>query len=292
MFLPFGPVHSITMPMADVKGKEKSEEGEAEEKNPVDAKPRNKGFAFVWMVSKKDAENAMEGCNGKPIRAGLAEELVSGKQKKKKQLRLEKKAKAAQGTVKTDEGAEGGDDKMDVDEEAESKKVVERVIAVDWALSKEKWKEELAKMEEGSDKDSEDGSYSESESEESDDEGLGVHDGDSDDETTSSRDGLSDDERDSDDEEPTKPSLPEPEAGTTLFVRNLPYIATEEELRLLCVSGLSLCLSLPYSSFQVPSIWTPSLRSHHHGPGYRSLKRNWLRLLLEQGRRRQGHRAK
>jgi nucleolar protein 4 len=57
---------------------------------------RNKGFAFVWMLSKKDAEKALEGCNGKAIRAGLAEELVSAKQKKKKQLRLEKKMKGAQ----------------------------------------------------------------------------------------------------------------------------------------------------------------------------------------------------
>ena len=34
-------------------------------------------------------------------------------------------------------------------------------------------------------------------------------------------------------EEKKRPSLPLPEAGTTLFIRNLPFLATEDELRTL-----------------------------------------------------------
>ena len=127
-------------------------------------------------------------------------------------------------------------DRGEEKEEAGEEDKDERVIAVDWALSKEKWKEEMAKMEEqpaGSDVEmDEPSSDSESESE-SEDEGLGVHEDDSDDESTSSHDGDEEYDRDTDEEEPTKPQLPPPEAGTTLFVRNVPYIATEDELRTL-----------------------------------------------------------
>ncbi|KAJ2914719.1 hypothetical protein MD484_g5700, partial [Candolleomyces efflorescens] len=233
MFLPYGPVHSITMPLAEVK--------DAEEGEKVESQKRNKGFAFVWMLSKKDAERALEGCNGKAIRAGLAEELVSAKQKKKKQLRLEKKMKGVQkeGAAAPDVDTAGeaeadGDEEM---AEAGEDDKDERTIAVDWALSKEKWKEEMAKVEEkpaGSDVEMDESSSDSEDEADSEDEGLGVHgDDDSDDESTSSRDGDEDFDRDTDDEEPTKPQLPAPEAGTTLFVRNVPYIATEDELRTL-----------------------------------------------------------
>ncbi|RXW13556.1 hypothetical protein EST38_g12294 [Candolleomyces aberdarensis] len=128
---------------------------------------------------------------------------------------------------------EGGEEKEETGEDDKD----ERVIAVNWALSKEKWKEEMAKMEEqpvGSDVEmDEPSSDSEGESD-SGDKGLGVHEDDnSDDESASSRDGDEDYDRDTDEEEPTKPQLPPPEAGTTLFVRNVPYIATEDELRTL-----------------------------------------------------------
>ncbi|KAJ2923487.1 hypothetical protein H1R20_g13605, partial [Candolleomyces eurysporus] len=233
MFLPYGPVHSITMPLTEAK--------EAEEREEESSRRRNKGFAFVWMLSKKDAERALEGCNAKAIRAGLAEELVSAKQKKKKQLRLEKRMKgvkkegAAAPDVESDADAEaeGGEEKKEVGEDDQD----ERVIAVDWALSKEKWKEEMAKMEEqpaGSDVEMEEPSSDSGGESDSGDEGLGVHeDDDSGDESTSSRDGNEGYDRDTDEEEPTKPQLPPPEAGTTLFVRNVPYIATEDELRTL-----------------------------------------------------------
>ncbi|KAJ9476650.1 Nucleolar protein 4 [Pseudozyma hubeiensis] len=74
----------------------------------------------------------------------------------------------------------------------------ERAVAVDWALSKKDYE---AKADE-------------SESEE-------------DAEDADGQDAASDDEDDASE----RPQLPAPEEGTTLFVRNLPYQATEEELR-------------------------------------------------------------
>ncbi|KAF5390917.1 hypothetical protein D9757_004059 [Collybiopsis confluens] len=61
--------------------------------------------------------------------------------------------------------------------------------------------------------------------------GIGVHDGDES-ESDSENSGLDEEEHDSD-ATPVKPELPTPDAGTTLFVRNVPFTATEDELRTL-----------------------------------------------------------
>uniref|UniRef100_A0A8H8CJ26 RRM domain-containing protein n=1 Tax=Psilocybe cubensis TaxID=181762 RepID=A0A8H8CJ26_PSICU len=242
IFLPYGPIYSIHIPLDD-KGnkKDKDREPDVPESSTAAAyaaakKPRTKGFAFVWMLSKKDAERAMEGCNGMVMRAGTAEALVSEKQKKKKLLRLEKKAaaRAAGKEVKAENEGENEDEDMDKPK-ADDKRATERVIAVDWALSKEKWKEEKAKMDEDIEMRSASGSGSSdsgssAESDEESDGGLGVHDG----SESDSDDSESDVSRDeSDEEEPVKPQLPAPEAGTTLFIRNIPFNATEDELRTL-----------------------------------------------------------
>ena len=72
---------------------------------------------------------------------------------------------------------------------------------------------------------------------------IGVHD-----ESSNSNDSASgsDDSEMDVDEEPhsTKPQLPPPETGTTLFVRNVPFEATEDELRTLYDS---LCLFLGHT---------------------------------------------
>ncbi|KAJ8596892.1 RNA-binding domain-containing protein [Rhizopogon salebrosus TDB-379] len=79
---------------------------------------------------------------------------------------------------------------------------------------------------------------------EEDEEQLGLHeddhgDGDNDnddendDENDDDEDDISDEERDSDDVRPTKPQLPQTDTGTTLFIRNIPFEATEDELRTL-----------------------------------------------------------
>lgn len=61
---------------------------------------------------------------------------------------------------------------------------------------------------------------------------LGVHDGDSDNDSRLS-DSDDGDESEAEDEKPSKPVLPPPNVGTTLFVRNVPFEATEDELRTL-----------------------------------------------------------
>jgi len=56
------------------------------------------------MLSKKDAEKALEECNGMAVSAGMAEGLMMDKQKRKKVRREDKKRKEA---VKVEDGKEG-----------------------------------------------------------------------------------------------------------------------------------------------------------------------------------------
>jgi nucleolar protein 4 len=185
------------------------------------------------MLSKKDAENALEECNGMAVVAGMAEVMAMDKQKKKKVRREEKKRKEA---VKVEDDQEEGKEDQD-------RAIEERVIAVDWALSKEKWQEERAKMDvvEEGDVDmpsvkSEEASDNGSDEDRDDEENLGLH-------VESGEEPDTSDEDDNvaaepGDEKPVKPQLPPPETGTTLFVRNVPFAATEDELRTLYVSPL------------------------------------------------------
>ena len=245
IFLPYGPIYSVHIPLAsDVKHEDdvKSENGDSKS-----ARPRSKGFAFVWFLSRKDAEKAMQACNGMTVEAGMAEALVSDKQKKKKQRREEKKRKAQEGETVGDAEEE--------EEEEEERARKKRTIAVDWALSKDKWEAEKAKLEEAQgdgdvdmsgssedesesgDESSSDGS-SESGSEDEDedeDEQLGVDEDGSDDSGSEESASHAEDESDEEDEDekPAKPTLPAPEVGTTVFVRNVPFEATEDELRTL-----------------------------------------------------------
>ena len=140
-------------------------------------------------------------------------------------MREERKAKAR---VKAKKEVDEVDGDINVEQEGKEVDVGERMIAVDWALSKEKWKEEQAKMDVDVDDGAEEeekgaSSHSDSDngSEDEDSEALGVHEDESD----------SNEEVET--EEPVKPSLPPPESGTTLFIRNLPFLATEDELRTL-----------------------------------------------------------
>jgi nucleolar protein 4 len=217
LFLPYGPIYSIHIPSSS-----SGEDGASQVK---------KGFAFVWMLSKQDAVKAIEGCNGRTVKAGLAEDLVGDKQKRKKQKRMEKKRVEMQGA---NADADGDGEEPTVGGEKE------RVIAVDWALSKAKWTEELAKAREVSEDDAEnhdDATGSESDEDEGEDEGgdegevLGVHEGHVDDDESEEEtegDRATEDTR-------TEPQLPPPETGTTLFIRNVPFAATDDELRTLYV---------------------------------------------------------
>ncbi|KAH9950747.1 RNA-binding domain-containing protein [Amylocystis lapponica] len=233
VFLPYGPIHSIDIPVTLDSTKEEPGEGLSEKRR---TQARSKGFAFVWMLSRKDAEAAMEGCNGMTVQAGMAVKMVADKQKRKKQLREERKLSRA----------ETAEDAEQSDEEKGHATTAQRVIAVDWALSKDKWEKAKASMvgeeAERSDVDMADAQGDEGDEDESDsgeggsgsdnDEHIGVHDGEEDGESDDGSEN-SDAEEDNDAQEPTKPVLPPPESGTTLFVRNVPFEATDDELRTL-----------------------------------------------------------
>lgn len=108
------------------------------------------------------------------------------------------------------------------------KEIKERKIAVDWALSKEKFEEVKAQQEPVKEEpvDGEEGVKQE--------EGSDVEMKAEDDDESEEEDEDDDVDVEMDDEEeekPVKPTLPAVEEGSTLFIRNLPFEATEEELR-------------------------------------------------------------
>ncbi|KAF9268810.1 RNA-binding domain-containing protein [Marasmius fiardii PR-910] len=224
VFLSYGPIHSIHIPTEKVKY-ENAEQSTSEAGPSSPRKPKTRGFAFVWMLSKKDAERAIEGCNGLVMYSGMAEGMIEDKQKRKKQRRIEQKIKNA----KPEEGGRDGDGQG-----YENSALDARTIAVDWSLSKDKWEEEKSRM----DVDMNDGTDAESahdgsESDETDSDAVGVHEG-SEDEHSEDNDESDDsdrEERHDDDEGPVKPELPPPDTGTTLFIRNVPFTATEDDLR-------------------------------------------------------------
>ncbi|TNY20075.1 ribosomal processing [Rhodotorula diobovata] len=206
-FARFGPLHSITLPV-----------------DPATSKGR--GFAFVYFVSRGHAEKALAAVNGTRVYAGMAAERIAtegGKEGKKKEVREKKKAE------KTASGGGGGDKG--------------RVVAVDWALSQEEWKkvqegEKDGEEASGSDADEESGSGSEDDSEEDDeDEDSDMspvpedleEDSDMSPEPVGAAERRKAEHKDdglSDEGEEDKPQ----QKGTTLFVRNMSFEATEPEL--------------------------------------------------------------
>ncbi|GMK57198.1 hypothetical protein CspeluHIS016_0400320 [Cutaneotrichosporon spelunceum] len=210
-FLPFGPIQAIDLPT--LPSKLPTEPGK-----PAPP-PRARGFAFVWFMARKDAEKAMAAVNGKPIKAAPNAAVAKGKQG-----RLAKKGEVGDG----------------------------RPVAVDWAMSKEKFegakkKEVEAEEESGAESDSSsDSSESGSEDSDSDDEDeedaaqvdadIGMEDAssdagsdDSDDSDDSDEDEDEDDEME-DDEQEEAPKLPDTDVGATVFLRNVPYEATQQEV--------------------------------------------------------------
>jgi nucleolar protein 4 len=159
LFLPYGPILGINLPTVA------SKLPHTDPSKPAPP-PRARGFAFVWFLSKNDAEKAIEGMNDKEVK--------------------------------------------------------ERKIAVDWALSKEKFEEVKAQQEPLVKEEPAEGEVKE----ESDVEMKGEDEEESEDE-----DDEVDVEVEDDEDKPVKPTLPAVEEGSTLFIRNLPFEATEEELR-------------------------------------------------------------
>lgn len=212
IFTPYGPLHSVHVP--------KSEPTDASNPN---AKPLARGFAFVWFLSKKDAEKAIQGVNGTKVVGGIASRPQGKKKKGKKSAEKE-----TEGEV--------------VDESPE---VEGRVVAVDWALSKERWEKTIDEAadegsssgEEGEKEDTESGASDEDGEEDDEDEDaeaeqtLGVNDEESGSDNSGSENSDSEEDDDESMAEPaTSSKPPPPEEGTTLFIRNVPFEATDEDL--------------------------------------------------------------
>ncbi len=112
------------------------------------------------------------------------------------------------------------------------KEIEGRNIAVDWALSKDKWEEVKKDEEKDEDKGKEEAKAEIGEAaEEVEDEAEGDEQEGNDGED--SLEAHDEDAMDVDEkvEAPAKPILPAVEEGSTVFIRNLPFEATEEELR-------------------------------------------------------------
>ncbi|TIC41349.1 hypothetical protein E3Q06_01607 [Wallemia mellicola] len=196
-FIPFGDIHSITLPTIEAK----------------DGSLHNKGYGFVWYTFYHDAQKAIDGMNGKSVKMATSEADVA----------------AAGGTKKQRK-------KIAKDIEA-------RPIAVDWALSKDQWeneqkaeeKDEKAdekddeKMEDASDKSDESGSEDEEEEEENEDQSPENSEID-DDEIMEELENESGTEESGDEDDEEEAKAPPLEDGLTLFVRNIPFEATQEDL--------------------------------------------------------------
>ena len=206
VFLPYGALYNITIPTSEENG-------------------RGRGFAFVWYVSKSDASKAMAAINGVQLRHGAAEQALLKKAQGKKGREAAKEALAS--VHKIAQPA--------------------RPVAVDWSLSQKEW---LSQVEHAGGEETDaslkrkhgDAQDSESDAEVAD--GDGVEDNNDGDDKEVDHVGNEEQVEDDDDEDENEkedsdieataeqpPKLAPPEAGTTLFIRNLPYQATEQELK-------------------------------------------------------------
>ncbi|WFD42196.1 RNA recognition motif-containing protein [Malassezia psittaci] len=202
IFLPYGPIYDITLPT-------KPEDSNSESS-------RGRGFAFVWFVSRSDASRAMESVNGVSLRRGAAEQAAL------------KKAK----------GKKGRDAAKQALEKAQMSAQPARPVAVDWAISQKDWlsraEEEQAEIGDSKGTSSK-RAHSETESEDDSDEDEASSENESDSETSESDEDSTDQKGDdsageNDDDRPQN-RMADTESGTILFIRNLPYQATEEELK-------------------------------------------------------------
>ena len=120
-------------------------------------------------------------------------------------------------------------------EKKRSKEGEGRPVAVDWALSKDQWEKTKEPTKDASDSGSDSDSDSDSNSSSS---SGSDSDADSDAASSPDADAASEADAASDadspmDEEPVKPTLPTVDVGSTLFIRNLPFEVTEQELNTL-----------------------------------------------------------
>ncbi|KAG9031281.1 RNA recognition motif-containing protein [Tulasnella sp. JGI-2019a] len=225
VFITHVPVHSVHLPAPKSNGKQR--------------------FAFIQMYTKEDAEKALSRVNGSRV--------VSGASKSKDRPTADQNSTPAPDPVKKEENVDAPmslaariapleainhDDEGEVVEEkppvdsggASGKKLEGRIVAVDWALSKAQWETTRSKIEG-------DESVKEEEADAaSSDEDETMADRDGKDESAEEEEEVTSGEEDrdaseeSDTEEDDRSHLPATSEGATLFVRNLPFEATDEDL--------------------------------------------------------------
>jgi nucleolar protein 4 len=119
-----------------------------------------------------------------------------------------------------------------------------RPVAVDWALSKDQWEKTKAPEAKADGDDAESSSGSDSGSESSGSSDTDSEDEDEDADSDAEMEDVSGDltmgdggdaeaEEEDEEEAPVKPTLPTVDVGSTLFIRNLPFEVTEQELNTL-----------------------------------------------------------
>lgn len=214
----------------------------ASEPSPLQthSKPLARGFAFVWFLSKRDAARAIEKVNGASLYAGYAADVKSAN---KSQIEGRRKIRKR---MKSEDA---------------------RVVAVDWALGKEKWAEAQKALKEN---------IADGEQEDA----IGVDDDDGhedwrDESLSDSSDTASASEADADAASAdgkggvnsTGEHPPQPEEGSTLFIRNVPFDTTDDELKTLSVqispSRNPDGMFIPMIR-QIPGIWSNTLRSGNY----------------------------
>ncbi|KAG8896117.1 RNA recognition motif-containing protein, partial [Tulasnella sp. 403] len=193
LFSPYGSIHSITIPSQTESSDRK----------------RKSRFAFVWMYQKAHAQKALDAINGSKVSSG-----VHGSAKS-----------TANGAIKDEDG--------DVDMEDSKEGERGRVVAVDFALPKASW--EAAKQDGPAVDEEEEASGSDGDEEEVPEDDI-KREKRNDPGSSSS---LGDEDSNADDQDIDGPELgeghheqkrPEPPDGTVLFVRNVPFEASEEDL--------------------------------------------------------------
>lgn len=205
LFTPYGPIHSVNIPKVTPINPESSP---TEPQTPSSTKPLARGFAFVWFLSQQDAARAIEKVNGASLYAGYAADLkFANKSQIEGRRKIRKRTKS---------------------EDA-------RVVAVDWALSKEKWTQAQKVLKENVGE-GDTMTVDEERDQGEDEDWADEHSSNSDDSASVSkgdRDGESIDGEDDADDAGEHP--PSPAEGSTLFIRNVPFEATDDELKTLSV---------------------------------------------------------
>lgn len=214
VFCPFGPLHSISL---------------------------HKGFSFIWYLRHASASSAIEKINNTRVYPGMYDDRVREAGEHEKASMVKKLEKGKIYNIKKEKG---------------------RLVAVDWALGKDEFQKieksnaekgaAAEKMQVDEEKDSDDEKEDSDEEEEDDDDDMPVaidDDQDASDEDldpealappSDAEESMESDMDDDDDDGPAKKE----DIGTTVFVRNIMFEATENELFTLCVASSSLSLHL------------------------------------------------